>query len=270
MDDSGAPWSAPGRAPRAVVGVAGTGPPQAGVRLLGGFGLAVGPREVELPATTQRVVALLALKGPLSRSRVAGTLWPGSSEERALGSLRTAVWRLNHAAPGVAATAGGVVRLCPSVDVDLHRFLARAAAIMEDGGPVTDVDGWAVGQGELLPDWCDEWLVPHQERVRQLQLHVLEAAAARWSRLGLYGLALQAALSALHADPLRESAHRAVISVHVAEGNVVEARRAFRQCRLLLRRELGVDPSPQTARLICTTAPLPGSPARPDAAVTLR
>ena len=114
-----------------------------------------------------------------------------------------------------------------------------------------------------------------RERLRQLRLHALEAAAAQLSALGSYGLALDAALTALRADPLRESAHRAVIRVHLAEGNVAEARRAFRQCRLLLRRELHVEPSPQTARMVQASpgavAPVPPlAPARRDAGVTVR
>ena len=48
---------------------------------------------------------------------------------------------------------------------------------------------------------------------------------------------------AITAEPLRESAQRALIEAHVAEGNLAEARRGYVLYRDLLRRELGVDPS---------------------------
>ena len=59
-----------------------------------------------------------------------------------------------------------------------------------------------------------------------------------------------AALAALRMDDARESAHRALIQVHLAEGNVSEARRAYERCRVVLVRDVGVEPSPATARLL--------------------
>ena len=44
------------------------------VSLLGGFRLLVDGREVDTPATTQRMVAALALRGRSSRGRLAGML----------------------------------------------------------------------------------------------------------------------------------------------------------------------------------------------------
>jgi DNA-binding SARP family transcriptional activator len=63
-----------------------------------------------------------------------------------------------------------------------------------------------------------------------------------------------AALAALRADDLRESAHRIVIKIHLAEGNLVEARRAYGTCRTLLVHALGIEPSPMTSRLLRTDA----------------
>ena len=51
------------------------------------------------------------------------------------------------------------------------------------------------------------------------------------------------------AEPLRESAHRAVITAHLAEGHHVEALRHYTAFRNLLAAELGLDPSPQLGEL---------------------
>lgn len=48
---------------------------------------------------------------------------------------------------------------------------------------------------------------------------------------------------ATSAEPLRESAQRALIRAHAAEGNLTEARRSYRAYHDLLGRELGVAPS---------------------------
>ena len=57
-------------------------------------------------------------------------------------------------------------------------------------------------------------------------------------------------LAAVAAEPLRESAHRAVVSVHLEEGNVSEAIRQYRLCRRLLGTELGIEPSERMQVLV--------------------
>jgi DNA-binding SARP family transcriptional activator len=74
----------------------------------------------------------------------------------------------------------------------------------------------------------------------------------------MYGMAMEMAMTAVRADVLRESAHRAVIRIHLAEGNVAEALHAYRHCSALLDREFGLSPSRETAELVSGFAtPLP-------------
>ena len=203
------------------------------VTLLGGFTVCVGDEVVQLPTGAQRLVALLALRGRTSRSRLAGMLWPETTEHRALASLRTGIWRVNQAADQLVAITSGTVDLGRGVDVDVRRLLRAAAEALREGASSTPDDVGAVldDDGGLLPDWEDEWLLADRERLRQMRLHLLEAVAERLSRAGHHGLALEAALAALRIDVLRESAHRTVIAIHLAEGNVAEALRAYDQCR---------------------------------------
>jgi DNA-binding SARP family transcriptional activator len=49
---------------------------------------------------------------------------------------------------------------------------------------------------------------------------------------------------------LRESAHRALIRIHLAEGNTVEALRQYRLCRRVLHDQLGIEPTQQLLDLI--------------------
>ncbi|MCL3859681.1 BTAD domain-containing putative transcriptional regulator [Actinotalea sp. K2] len=221
------------------------------VTLLGGFRLTVDGGPVSVPASTQRIIALLALRGRYGRSRLAGTLWPETTELRALASLRTAIWRANQVAPGLVAPAHDSIGLSGDVDIDVTRLVRTAHDVMEGrAGLGADTATVQYVEGDLLPDWADDWLVVDRERLRQLRLHVLEILASQLAVQGLYGLALEAALAALRADVLRESAHRAVIRIHLAEGNRAEALHAYQECCAVLAREVGVPPSPETVRLI--------------------
>jgi DNA-binding SARP family transcriptional activator len=82
-----------------------------------------------------------------------------------------------------------------------------------------------------------------RERVRQRVLHALEALSGKLANIGRFADAVDAAILAVSAEPLRESAQRALIVAHVAEGNLVEAYRCYRSYCDLLHRELGVAPS---------------------------
>ena len=236
------PAAPPARAPEPA------GPPRS-VRLLGGFELRVAGAVVTVPAALQRAIAYLCLRGACGRSRLAGTLWPDATELRALANLRTGIWRLNRVAPGVVVARHDTLALTDGVTVDVARLQHDARALLQGSAPSSTGATERYVEGDLLPDWPDEWLTVDRERLRQLRLHVLEALAGRLTADGLYGMALETALAALQADPLRESAHRAVIRVHLAEGNLAEAVHAYRRCRALLAREIGVAPSPETRAL---------------------
>jgi DNA-binding SARP family transcriptional activator len=220
--------------------------------LLNAFELRCGGRTVGLPPSAQRLLAFVALhEHPLQRAYVAGTLWLDSSDERAAASLRSSLWRLNRPGHVLVDATGTHLCLDAAVDVDLRRAFALARRLLDGTPDADDLDaGEAALGGELLPDWYDDWLVFERERFRQVSLHALEALAERLVRAGQVARALEAALSAVRAEPLRESAHRVLIRVHLAEGNRGEAIRQYELCRRLLRERLGVEPTEQLERLL--------------------
>jgi DNA-binding SARP family transcriptional activator len=102
---------------------------------------------------------------------------------------------------------------------------------------------WIVLSLDLLPDWRDEWLVDDREEVRQLRLHALEELSGEFSAAGRHAEAIQAALAAVRLEPLRETAHAALIRAHLAEGNRSEALRQYYRCRNALAAMLDAEPS---------------------------
>lgn len=227
-------------------------PGRASLSLLHAFELRCDGRLVNLPRSAQRLLAFVALhEHPLQRVYVAGTLWIDATDDRAGASLRSSLWRLNRPGHLVVEATSTHLRLAPDVDVDLRRALAVAHRLLDGSADAADLDaGEEVLCGELLPDWYDEWLLFERERFRQVSLHALEAVAERLVHAGEVARALEAALSAVRSEPLRESAHRVLIRVHLAEGNRIEALRQYELCRRLLRDRLGVEPSSQLDELL--------------------
>jgi DNA-binding SARP family transcriptional activator len=215
------------------------------LRLLGHFSLSVNGVARELPVQAQKVIAFLALHtGPQPRERVAGQVWVDADLKRCKGSLRTVLWQVRRVSPDLVQAQRGSIALGSSVRVDLHEGWAVVKSIL-DGRPVDPDHALSLLAQRLLPDWDDEWSLLEQERVQQMYVHCLEALSHQLVNEKQYAYAMQAARAACRIEPLRESAQRAFIDIHLAEGNHAQARRVFEDFRRLLQSELGVEPSAQ-------------------------
>ncbi len=220
--------------------------------LLSGFELTSAGEPLSLPMSAQRVLAFLALQiRPVHRSSVAGQLWVDVAEERACASLRSTLWRLRQSGSRFVHSSPTHLALSPEVSVDLHEAVALARQVLE-GSTSLDALAWPVGylSGDLLPDWYDDWVLIEQERFRQLRLHALETLCDRLRETRRFAEAIEAGLSAVLGEPLRESAHRSLIRAYLAEGNSGEAIRQLQLCRRLLADELGIEPSSETRALV--------------------
>jgi DNA-binding SARP family transcriptional activator len=202
-------------------------------------------------------VAYVALhRGPATRSHVAGMLWLDAPESRAMASLRSALWRLRRPGLQIIQARGEQLSLVPGIQVDVLE-LSTVARGWRDGvtahSHLDPLDRLAMS-GDLLSDWYDDWVLVERERFRQLRLQVLERLAMDLAAEGQFGRAVETALAAVSSEPLRESAHRALISIHLDQGNRVEAIRQYCIYANLLREELNLEPSGQMRELI---GPLP-------------
>ncbi|RKR92292.1 DNA-binding SARP family transcriptional activator [Micromonospora pisi] len=232
--------------------------------LLDGFRLLRAGTPTVVPRGLQRVIALIGLRPGATRTHLAGLLWPDTPEERALSRLRTALWRLRRNGACPVVTTGGAVRLDAQVEVDVDDLVRAAARVREGGDPRWAEGVLAAGRHDLLPGWYDDWVLVERERLRQLRLHTLEQVARAYLRAGQHGEALQAALEAMRAEPLRETPHRLIVQVHLDEGNAYEALHAFYAYRQLILSELQLEPSnAMRALLNDILAPIGGPAPRP-------
>jgi DNA-binding SARP family transcriptional activator len=225
----------------------------ASLRLLGGFELCIGSRPVTLSLGPQRLLAYLALHArPAARSSVAGTLWPEAAEERAAANLRSTLWRIRRTGLPLVSSSGAYLRLEPSVRLDVHESIGAARRILDAAATGDDLDSLseAALAGDVLPDWDDDWALLERERFRQIRLHALERRCDLLTSAGRTAEAIEAGLAVVAAEPLRESAHRALIRAHLAEGNRVEAIRQFALYRRLMHDDLGLEPSQDIAALV--------------------
>jgi DNA-binding SARP family transcriptional activator len=223
------------------------------VLLLGGPYVMLDGNRREIPDGSKRLLVFVALgTGRVDRRYAAGSLWPIGNDDRAAGNLRSALWRLNCAGIDLLESDKCSLMLRPGTVVDVSILCEWAARLVDGSATQADLSAvnWRNDIMDLLPGWYDDWVIFERERIRQRLLHALEVLSRRLAAAGRCAEAVEAAISAVSADPLRESANKVLIEAHLAEGNLVEGRRAYQRYRDTVRRELGVEPDKELASLV--------------------
>jgi len=226
--------------------------------LLGSFVFSVGGDALlGISSGSQRLLAFLALNDRVvTRQQVAGTFWPESTDEHAGSNLRSALSRLDGPVRRAVKVTAVDLGVAEGVVVDVHHSGALARRLIDRDAPLseTDIGSPAVSSlsRDVLPGWYDDWAVIAAEDWRQLRLHALEAVAARLTAADRLAEAAAAAVAAVRAEPLRESARAALIRVHMAQGNQSDALEEFERYRLLLHAEVGVAPTSRLSQLLPT------------------
>jgi DNA-binding SARP family transcriptional activator len=222
------------------------------LELLDGFRLCHRGREIELTMSCQRVLAFLALRrGAALRVLVAAMLWPDGTEEHARGNLRSAVWRIQQTGADLVESSRQTLRLGPAVTVDVDGFTDRAHALIKgQGTPQPEDLRRELAGTELLPGWYEDWVLVEREQLRQLRLHGLEALSLQLVQAERFAEAIHVGLAAVAIEPLRESAHRVLVTAFLAEGNPIEALRQYETYRRMLWEQLAVVPSAHMEALI--------------------
>jgi DNA-binding SARP family transcriptional activator len=198
------------------------------------------------------LLALLVLRQgrDVSRSWLAGTFWPESSEAQALFNLRRNLLDLRQALGPEAdrlrspnrATLGFDLT---GADADVVRFDAAIAA----GDARSLQEAVALYRGPLLEGCAEEWVFPERASRAEACLQALETLADQAAERGDPAAALGYLAQAAALDPLRDSTQRRRMEVLAASGDRPAALLTYREHRLRLHRELNVEPVPETTQL---------------------
>lgn len=200
------------------------------------------------------IIAYLASFPGMSatRERLADLLWTDSNSENSRNNLRQtlSVMRQDLARAGADLVYFGrdSIQLKPgAIQVDVGEFeaglSARSAqeldkALANYAGPF--LDGLYLGGNGF-----DDWAASERDRLLNRALDSFEKLARLVD--DETGLALADRLLAL--DPTREASYRLKIELLMAGGQRDRALRTYEACRKVLKKEIGVDVSPQTRGL---------------------
>src|SRR5262245_26171182 len=230
------------------------------LQLFGGFQARLEPGSV-VRVPTRKAEALLGylavpLGRPHPRDKLVSLLWGELPEARARASFRQEIFRLRRALGDehqacLRLDADGLALDPAVVAVDVAAFEAAVASVEVEGLSRSA----ALYQGDLLAGLAvneppfEDWLLSERERLRELAIDALARLLALHRAAGRVEAALQGALQLAALDPLQEAVHRTLMRLHVDLGRRGAALRQYQKCLAVLRREIGVEPEPETQRL---------------------
>jgi TolB-like protein len=229
------------------------------LKLLGGFEVYLNDGSALALSTKsgQALLAYLALTPSRrhARDKVAALLWEDRPDEQARTSLRQTLAVLRKTLPldpSWLSADDGYLALSPGVcEVDVATFerlakensdcaLAKSAALY--GGDL--LDGFHLRSEGFL-----DWLRAERERLHELAIQVHRRLLAIQSAGTDREAAIETAGRLLSLNRVDETAHRALMRLHMASGRTASALRQYDICRDCLRQDLDVSPEPETESL---------------------
>lgn len=214
-----------------------------------------------MPVSSGRVALLLAYllvnRSPQPRKRLAGLLWPDSTDSQARTNLRHLLHELKRMVPDIDRfldLQGTALHWKPetlaSVDVDQFEDALKR---VDSAAGVVDLDALRQAvdlyKGDLLQGLEAEWIDPDRDRLRRRFGEALDRLATQLSQAGAYAEAIQYVERLLQHDPLREDAYRLLMQLYESQGARTRALRVYHTCVATFSRELGVQPSTPTRRV---------------------
>ncbi len=189
---------------------------------------------------------------PVPRDRLIFLLWPDTDDATARRNLNRLLSYTRQALPqpDLLLTNNAGVALNPDlVWSDTVQFAKLCAA--------EDLTGWETAaslyrsrflDGFSLPDSpeFDQWLSQTQRQYERSYLDLLRKLVAVKADRRNYPSAIHYAQRYLTSDDLAEDIHRQLINLYAANGDRSAALHQFEQCAMVLERELGVPPLPET------------------------
>jgi predicted ATPase/DNA-binding SARP family transcriptional activator len=236
--------------------------PRLALHLLGPPQLYLEKRSISF--TRRKSLALLAYlaieRGPHRRESLSSLLWPDTNQSSAFKNLRQVLWEIQQIlGDGWLVTDREMVCLDEHADLwlDVREFdsLIMQSEVQEEVSLRLPILEGAAGlyrhhflAGFSLKDAqpFNDWAFAESEELRRKLAGILRRLSEEYCTLGQARQAIPHARRLVSLDPLDESAHRLLMEVYMQAGENGAALKQYQVCEQILRKELNLDPQPET------------------------
>ena len=230
------------------------------VHVLGRFRLLTGNIPVAIPPRLHKpqelLQALIAFGGTeVSAGVLIDALWPDSEGDCAYHALESALYRLRQllGARDAVRMEGGKVSLNrDQLWVDMWEFEDELRRPHDPGANEIERVGRLrrLYQGHFLQHEAEKpWVLTARQELRDRLLRAFRDAARECEHARRWEDAASLYRSGIELDSLNEGLNRGLMLCHQELGDHSEALQAYRRCRELLTRFLGIPPNAKTQAL---------------------
>jgi len=230
------------------------------VHVLGRFRLLTGGAPVIIPRRLRKpqelLQALIAFGGTeVGASVLIDALWPDSEGDAAYHALESALYRLRQllgARDAVRMESGKVSLDRDQLWVDMWEFEEE---LQQPHDPAANAIERIcrlrrLYQGHFLQHESEKpWVLQARQELRDRWLHAIRDAARECECARRWEDAANLYRSGIELDSLNEGLYRGLMLCHQQLGDHSEALQAYRRCRELLTRFLGIPPNAKTQAL---------------------
>ena len=198
-----------------------------------------------------------------SREALSALLWPDYDQAKAFSNFRTTLWELRQAiGDGWLIAERETVHLndTAEIDLDVARFRDLLSQAGQQNDPalriplLTDAvklyrDHFLTGSSLKDAPNFNDWAFAESEDLRRKLLEALTMLSDDHCALAQAEQAIPYARRLVGLDPLNESSHRQLMEVYWQAGQHSAALKQYQTCEQILRKEMNLDPQPETRAL---------------------
>jgi LuxR family transcriptional regulator, maltose regulon positive regulatory protein len=230
------------------------------VHVLGRFRLLEGGVPISIPPRLRKpqelLQALIAFGGTeVSAGVLIDALWSDSEGDAAYHALESALYRLRQllgTRDAVRMEGGKITLSRAQLSVDMWDFEESVRQVVDPDADVLDriVSLRLLYQGHFLQHESEKpWIVKARHELSDRFLRSIREAAWECERVHRWEDAANLYRSGIELDSLNEGLYRGLMLCHQELGDHSEALQAYRRCRELLTRFLGIPPNAKTQAL---------------------
>lgn len=198
----------------------------------------------------------LRAKEPLTKEQIGADLWPEVTPRQLKLRFKNNLYRLRRAVGSETILWDrDLYRFNQDLDYeyDVDIFKARLIKARAAKGVLERIQHYQEAvdlvSGPYLNDLESTWILPEREHLEQDYLRTLLSLAKLLLQIEKNEEALQVCQRVLARDTCLEEAHRFAMRIYDRLGNHAAVSQQYRDCKRVLRTELGVAPSPETEAL---------------------